>query len=93
MQIPTALCGILNFVHVHDPGEAALSEVADFFIDDSGSGFNPAGSAEEVESEVSMKCNQIAEAMWDDYQNGGLYTPPPNLSGLHSDFAWTLRQS
>ena len=37
-------------------------------MDDSGSGFNPAGSAEEVESEVSMKCDQIAEAMWDDYQ-------------------------
>lgn len=69
-QIPTALCAIHNFIRVHDPDEATLSEVADFFVDDnSGSGFNPAGSAEEVESEASMKRDQIAEAMWDDYQH------------------------
>ena len=58
---------IHNFVCVHDPDEATLSEVAEFFVDDSGSGFNPAVSAEEVESEASIKRDQIAEAMWDDY--------------------------
>ena len=43
-----------------------------FFVDDSdhsGSGFNPAVSAEEVESEASMKCDKIAEAMWDNYSH------------------------
>lgn len=70
-QIPVALCAIHNFINAHDPNKDALEEISNFFDDGVGStddGRNFTVVGEEGQSEASIKCDQIAQAMWVQYQ-------------------------
>lgn len=66
-----ALCAIHNFICAHDPNEDPPAEISDFFDDGVGStddGGNFLVAGEEGQSEASIKCDQIAQAMWVQYQ-------------------------
>ena len=73
MQIPTALCAVHNFIQKHDSLEGDLdSDKTDDdeehveSIDDLGTD----GTAEiDLDDSIQAMCNQIAEAMWVDYQH------------------------
>lgn len=76
-RIPMALCAIHNYIRIHDPAEAESDLVGDtpaeFFVDDndhSGSGgadVFPQAAEGLVAGEASLRHDQIARAMWDDY--------------------------
>jgi hypothetical protein len=74
-RIPAALCAIHNFIRIHDPAEDAIFTADD---DDDNHGNPPldqdldhdhianAAAAAEIDT-PSLKRDQIAQAMWDDY--------------------------
>ena len=70
-RIPAALCAIHNFISAHDLHEDTLAETQDFF-DDSRYGSYESYHMEGVEEEEtgpSIKRDNIAQEMWDDYRN------------------------
>ena len=68
-QIPTALCAIHNFIHIHDSDEGELLETRDLHNQDHNI-FSEVSIEEEEELgiEMSAKWYQIAQAMWLNYQ-------------------------
>lgn len=76
-KIPSALCAIHNFIHIHDPQVEANEGQAD--SDDHDDLHGHAGDyvvqgvgyvfVDEVEDgDVAARRNTIAQAMWDDYR-------------------------
>jgi hypothetical protein len=69
-RIPAALCAIHNFIQEHDPNEEEVDEERDV----AGGGLGnlneqEGGPAPELEDEpASLLRNQIAQDMWDQYQ-------------------------
>ena len=64
MRLPAALCAIHNFISKYDPDEGPLPErVVDGYFDDIFACTEP-----EEASEASVKRDQIAEMMWQSYQ-------------------------
>lgn len=78
-QIPAALCTIHNFIRHHDPDEGPLPDEMDSTAgsDDDGTE-QPAGTVQMVDgpsgrdvhgaNQMSIMRNNIASAMWDQYQ-------------------------
>jgi hypothetical protein len=69
-RIPTALCAIHNFIRHHDandPSQPAPDDAFDHHNDDDQPHGEQAVDPEE-ENEADQQRNQIAQAMWDDYQ-------------------------
>jgi hypothetical protein len=63
-QIPSALCAIHNFICEHDPEEGSLA--SNDFLDRAH--FAPATEVEGVEAGDDQRHEDIANAMWVDYQ-------------------------
>ena len=69
--IPPALGAVHNFIRIHDPREINDFSFEEFYYDRDGEDFGvlavgPAGPAERLWA--TAKRDQIAQAMWDDYQ-------------------------
>jgi hypothetical protein len=70
-RIPPALGAVHNFIRIHDPGEINDFTFEEFYYNGDGEDFGtlavgPAGPAERLRA--TAKRDQIAQAMWDDYQ-------------------------
>jgi hypothetical protein len=68
-QIPTALCAIHNFIRMHDPEETdemLLETQPSIDSEDSDSQF-PVMDMMRENTEASMRRDQIAQEMWEDY--------------------------
>jgi hypothetical protein len=65
-RIPAALCAIHNFIQEHDPNEGELEEERNVFNE----GLENEGGlpAPEVEPVANLLQDQIAQDMWDQYQ-------------------------
>jgi hypothetical protein len=94
-RIPTALCAIHNFIQCHDADEESPSATDDSF-DHHNEDNEPHGEQvvdPEEENEVDQQRDQIAQAMWDDYQRvcaerdiqGGGSSSESELSDKSSD--------
>jgi hypothetical protein len=70
-QIPSALCAIHNFIRIHDQDEGALLEERELHDQFWHADGEYMGADDDVEPEAEMKHrrDQIARAMWEDYQN------------------------
>lgn len=66
-RIPAALCAIHNFIQENDPDEGEIEEGRDVFDEGSGNEGEPT-IAPEDEIVASLLRNQIAQEMWDQYQ-------------------------
>ena len=67
-QIPTALCAIHNFIRKHDPDEGPLLEARDHRGRDVGHDIPATEEVEQQGTTMGTKRDQIAQAMWEDYQ-------------------------
>jgi hypothetical protein len=67
-RIPVALCAIHNFIQEHDFDEGEMEEGRDAFNEDSGNEGEPIIPEPEGEIAASLLRNQIAQDMWDQYQ-------------------------
>jgi hypothetical protein len=65
-RIPAALCAIHNFISVHDPTEVVYPDDDDGDAPAGDDHIAPAAAAIEVDS-ASVRRDQIAQAMWEDY--------------------------
>jgi len=67
-RIPSALAVIHNFIHLYDPEEGTLEgDINDSIHGHFGENSNPHAPTT-VEDEVDIRCDHIAQAMWDDYK-------------------------
>jgi hypothetical protein len=73
-QIPSTLSAIHNFIQLHDPKEAKLPEYdtghQDFTFN-AGDGMAQQGAHDnddDIPDEVKIRCDRIAQAMWESYQ-------------------------
>jgi hypothetical protein len=67
-QISVALCAIHNFIQEHDLDEGEIKEGRDPFNEDLGNEGEPIIPEPEGEIVASLLWNQIAQDMWDQYQ-------------------------
>lgn len=69
-RIPVALCAIHNFIAKHDPSEEPLPENSADYCDDYYDDVNFAGVTRKRKraSDATVKRDQIAEMMWQSYQ-------------------------
>src|ERR1700722_532687 len=69
-QIPTALCAVHNFICLHDPDEGLIPglDLPVFQEDQAGGSFAAEPNDLEDGGGGSMRCDEIAQAMWEDYQ-------------------------
>jgi hypothetical protein len=70
-QIPSSLCAIHNFIRAHDPDpEGLLVSDSDNFDRDGYDEYPPSGIAAGAHGDqMSVKRDQIAQEMWEDYQH------------------------
>jgi hypothetical protein len=66
--IPVALCAIHNFIQEHDLDEGEMEEGRNAFNENSGNEGEPIIPEPEGEIVASLLQNQIAQDMWDQYQ-------------------------
>ena len=66
--IPAALCAIHNFIQEHDLDEGGMEEERDVFDEGSENESEPIIPEPEGEIATSLLQNQIAQDMWDQYQ-------------------------
>jgi len=70
-RIPTALCAIHNFIHTHNAEEESLPGTGDeprHHNDNYDDGFDPDEVDPTVEIDADVRRDEIAQAMWEDYQ-------------------------
>jgi hypothetical protein len=68
-RIPTALCTIHNFIRMHDGDEGPLlGQNNTHLYDNSDGNTHPAAAGIVEQEEADLRRDQIAEAMWADYQ-------------------------
>ena len=72
-QIPTALCAIHNFICIHNPQEEAIfeeEEQVNPHVDAGDDNVWQTGfvEANDATNPVVKRCDSIAQAMWNDYQ-------------------------
>ena len=70
VRIPTALCAVHNFIRLHDPDEGLLPglDVPVFQEDQAGGSFAAEPNDLEDGGGGSTRRDEIAQAMWEDYQ-------------------------
>jgi hypothetical protein len=70
-QIPTALCAVYNFICLHDPDEGLIPglDLPVFQEDQAGGSFAAEPNDLEDEGGGSTRCDEITQAMWEDYQH------------------------
>jgi hypothetical protein len=67
-RIPTALCAIHNFIQEHDLQEGDLAEEKDLFDENGSDQPDPPAMTLEAETVPSAMQDEIAQAMWYQYQ-------------------------
>jgi hypothetical protein len=67
-RIPAALCAIHNFIQEHDPNEGELEEGRNVHEGLGNEGVPPAPEDDLDETNATILRNQIAQDMWDQYQ-------------------------
>jgi hypothetical protein len=67
-KIPAALCAIHNFIWINDADEGSLPEERNLHDQDHNIGVFVGENLEEDNNEMARRRDQIAQSMWEDYQ-------------------------